>query len=156
MPDTAELSEKQKACLRLVGQGLTSKEIAQQLGISPMTVDTYLKTAMARMGVSTRKQAARAFEASQIALPQSLGSPSAELADVSKTVNFMPSEAEASQQDRDAVVPPSRPWFPPLGGERNDLEASSVIHVIVRLALMIGGGAAALVAAGLWVMQLLG
>jgi DNA-binding CsgD family transcriptional regulator len=153
--DWSGLSEKQKACLRLVAEGLTSKEIAQRLAISPMTVDTYIKAAMARMGASTRREAAKAFAASEASLPQSLGSPTDELDGSPKLVNLVVSEAEADQRSRDAAVPQSPPWFPPLGGEQNDLEASKVVYVIVRLTLMIGGGAAALVAVGLWVMRLL-
>ena len=35
-------------------QGLTSKEIAQRMGISPYTVKTYVKLVMIKLGVTTR------------------------------------------------------------------------------------------------------
>jgi DNA-binding CsgD family transcriptional regulator len=35
-------------------QGLTSKEIAQRMGISPNTVKAFLRLVMVKMGVSTR------------------------------------------------------------------------------------------------------
>ena len=73
------LSEGQKACLRLVAQGMSSKEIAKALGLTPQTVDTYVKTSMARLGVSSRREAARIVAASDIS--QKLGSPSASLAE---------------------------------------------------------------------------
>ena len=56
---TISLSEGQKSCLRLVGQGMSSKEIAKQTGLTPQTVDTYVKASMARLGASNRRDAAR-------------------------------------------------------------------------------------------------
>jgi DNA-binding CsgD family transcriptional regulator len=55
------LTPGQKACLRLVMQHLSSKEIARELGISPHTVDMRIKRANAALGVSTRFEAARAL-----------------------------------------------------------------------------------------------
>jgi DNA-binding CsgD family transcriptional regulator len=62
LPD-ALLTPGQKACLRLVMQHLSSKEIARELGISPHTVDMRIKRANAALGVSTRFEAARALAA---------------------------------------------------------------------------------------------
>jgi len=55
----ARLSAGQLDCLRLVGDHLSSKEIAAQLGISPHTVDQRIRGALHTLGVDRRSQAAR-------------------------------------------------------------------------------------------------
>lgn len=58
----SRLTERQKACLRLVRAGYTTKEIAAQLGASPGAIDKTLKLAMAKLGVDRRSVAARMLE----------------------------------------------------------------------------------------------
>jgi DNA-binding CsgD family transcriptional regulator len=53
------LTEKQRECLRLVYAHMSSKEIAQKLGVEPGTVDQYVKAAMRILGVGERRTAAR-------------------------------------------------------------------------------------------------
>jgi len=53
------LTEQQRACLRMVYQHMTSKEIAPRLGIEPGSVDQHIKTAMRKLGVCDRRAAAR-------------------------------------------------------------------------------------------------
>jgi DNA-binding CsgD family transcriptional regulator len=55
----ARLSERQRQCLELVVQGLTSKQIARILNLSPSTVDNHLHTAIDRLGAGSRAEAAR-------------------------------------------------------------------------------------------------
>jgi DNA-binding CsgD family transcriptional regulator len=52
------LTPRQKDCLRLVAHGLKSKEIGPRLGISHVTVDNYLRTAIELLGVADRYKAA--------------------------------------------------------------------------------------------------
>lgn len=59
----AQLSEGQKACLRMVLRHMSSKDIARALDISPHTVDQRLKLAMRSLGAATWVDAARAFAA---------------------------------------------------------------------------------------------
>lgn len=51
------LSARQRECLELASDGLTSAGIAERLGISPRTVDEHLLMACAALGVRTRIQA---------------------------------------------------------------------------------------------------
>lgn len=53
------LTERQVACLRLVAQNFSSKEIAVELGISSHTVDQRIRGALQILGVERRSQAAR-------------------------------------------------------------------------------------------------
>jgi IS30 family transposase len=50
----AKISEGQRACLRMVLQHMSSKDIARALNISPHTVDQRLKLAMRTLGAATR------------------------------------------------------------------------------------------------------
>lgn len=145
----SELSEGQKTCLRLVAQGMTSKEIAQQTGLAPQTVDTYLKVALARLDVTNRREAARRLVAWE--LSQKSGSPSGAVA------------GEPSSSD-----PPSRTggktWrtllgLPPVGGALHDLTWARKTYLALRVAFISAAGLSAvtLVIAGLfWTLSEIG
>jgi len=51
------LSRRERETLELVGAGLTSVEIAGRLGVTRLTVDSFVRSAMARLGASTRVEA---------------------------------------------------------------------------------------------------
>ena len=52
MDRLAELSPRQKEVMHLVAQGLSNKQIAVRLGISPRTVENYRAWVMERMGAA--------------------------------------------------------------------------------------------------------
>ncbi len=59
----AFLTEREREVLNLLVLGLTNKEIAERLVISPNTVKRHLKAVFAKLGVSTRAAAvAKAME----------------------------------------------------------------------------------------------
>lgn len=60
---SAKISEGQRACLRMVLQHMSSKDIARALNISPHTVDQRLKLAMRTLEAATRVEAARTLAA---------------------------------------------------------------------------------------------
>jgi DNA-binding CsgD family transcriptional regulator len=49
-----DLTERERETVELLLQGLTSKEIAARMDISPNTVKAFLRLVMVKMGVSTR------------------------------------------------------------------------------------------------------
>src|SRR6476659_7504067 len=53
------LTPRERECLRLVDQHLSSKEIARKLGMSKTSVDTYCDRARRKLGVPDRYEAAR-------------------------------------------------------------------------------------------------
>jgi two-component system response regulator FixJ len=55
----AELSERQLQVMDLTAQGLTNKQIAIQLGISPRTVESYRARVMERMGAKNLAELVR-------------------------------------------------------------------------------------------------
>ena len=53
------LTERQKECLALAADGLSSKEIARTLGVSPSTVDNHILQALQKLEVHSRRDAIR-------------------------------------------------------------------------------------------------
>ena len=52
-----DLSSRQRECLTLAAEGMTSAAIGDRLGVSPRTVDEHLTSACVVLGVRTRVQA---------------------------------------------------------------------------------------------------
>jgi DNA-binding NarL/FixJ family response regulator len=52
------LTQREHEVLRLVADGLASRDIAVRLGVASSTVDTHVRAAMRKLGATTRKQAA--------------------------------------------------------------------------------------------------
>jgi DNA-binding CsgD family transcriptional regulator len=48
------LSEREAEVIRLIARGHTSKEMAESLGISPRTLETYKARAMSKLSLRTR------------------------------------------------------------------------------------------------------
>jgi DNA-binding NarL/FixJ family response regulator len=55
-----QLSEREEQVLRQIALGLTHGQIATRLGISPHTVDTYVKRIRAKLGVGNKAELTRA------------------------------------------------------------------------------------------------
>ena len=53
------LSEREEQVLRQIAHGLTHGQIATRLGISPHTVDTYVKRIRAKLGVGNKAELTR-------------------------------------------------------------------------------------------------
>ena len=65
----AGLTERQLEVLRLLARGLTNNEIASQLVLSVRTVDRHVAEILAKLGVTSRRQAAARAEALGISRP---------------------------------------------------------------------------------------
>lgn len=121
------LTDRQRACLRLVAKGYTSKEIGRQLEISPATVDSHVRAILDTLQVETRAEAARRLAAVE-APGQPLTSQSAELAGRSDV------EPMLSPADRDGWAFWLR-MIPPLGGVPHDLSWDRRLLAILRVAV---------------------
>jgi DNA-binding NarL/FixJ family response regulator len=64
------LSTREREVLGLVGRGLSTRRIAELLGITRHTTETYVKSGMGKLGARTRTEAAvRAAQPSAAAAP---------------------------------------------------------------------------------------
>lgn len=59
------LTAREERVLRLVGGGMSSKSIGATLSIAPSTVDSIVKSAMRKLGVSNRRAAAAVLAATE-------------------------------------------------------------------------------------------
>ncbi len=50
-----ELTPQERQIARMVGQGLTNKEVAAQLYLSPRTIDAHLRSVFAKLGIDSRR-----------------------------------------------------------------------------------------------------
>jgi DNA-binding NarL/FixJ family response regulator len=57
-PELGQLSPRELDVLRLIARGLDNAEIAQELGISPRTAKNHVSSILAKLGLSSRIQAA--------------------------------------------------------------------------------------------------
>lgn len=135
----AELNESQKKCLRLAGEGFTSKEIAQKTALSPLTVDQYLRRATLALEAPNRRAAAR-----KLARIEAKGQfkktefKSAALAPA-------PLPAEVSSNPGTADGSPLFLGFPPLGGRPNTLSPIRRTGAIAQIGLVSASALIALV-----------
>jgi DNA-binding CsgD family transcriptional regulator len=134
----AQLTERQKDCLRLVGQGFTSKEIGRALDLSPSTVDNHVASAVQVLNAINRGSAARAlaaFEAGQ-KLPRQ---PHDLVAAQSLSDHSLHREATDSPSKSGSILS-----LPPVGGQRNDLDGSTRSLRILQVAVVAAAVAIAL------------
>jgi DNA-binding CsgD family transcriptional regulator len=161
---TTALTQTQKVCLRLVYMHMSSKEIALQLDCSPHTVDAHIKTAMQRLGVGSRREAARELAfAEQIDPYQSLVTQTGAIADllpypplpVEQQSSWEGSGLGANVVQEDQLLfdsyPPFhgqrvRPPFPLSVGEKNDLNIMQRLMWVVILTIFMSLGTGAILA----------
>jgi DNA-binding CsgD family transcriptional regulator len=123
-----KLTDSQRAYLRLVLEHRSSKEIAQQFGISAHTVDKRIKEAMRILGVSSRIEAAKMLQAAGDAF---VAPPPEHIAEQA------PPRETRPKHDRSLPLP-----FPTSDRPDNDLtllqRAGWMIGLIIGLALATG------------------
>jgi DNA-binding CsgD family transcriptional regulator len=138
------LTDRQKDCLRLVGQGYTSKQIGPRLGISHVTVDNYIRTALELLQAESRAGAARILAAHELDQPLIHQSP-ALVGHPRSLSETMPSDTGRSLR-----------FVPPLGGQRNTLPAEGKVYAILKVAVLGLSGLFALtmaIAALFWLLR---
>lgn len=134
------LTDRQRACLALVADGYTSKQIARKLGISYSTVDNHVLAATQLLGVTDRREAARLFASVGQQLPRQ----ASDLTDAEKTAIVDVQEALAHQSLAGLKL------LPPVGGKPNEqslghktVQILSIAFistlVVIAMALLISG-----------------
>jgi DNA-binding CsgD family transcriptional regulator len=141
------LSDLHKECLRLVAQGLQSKEIAQKVGRSHRTVDTYISAALPLFDTSDRRVAARRFlalEAVEPAPPNPSDESANTRTDLSQRLLSQPETVadigiftDDSRRATGLVQSFRRLiHLPPLGGKPNDLTAAGTFFNGTQIGLI--------------------
>jgi len=125
-----KLTDRQKDCLRLVGQGFTSKEIGRALDLSPSTVDNHVNSAVQVMGTSNRGAAARALAAYEVRQnlprqPQDL-----EIRDPASDQHSHGNARDAGSKTTPILS------LPPVGGQRNELDGTTRSLRILQVAIV--------------------
>jgi DNA-binding CsgD family transcriptional regulator len=126
-------TEGQKACLRLVVDHHTSKEIARIIGISPFTVDQRVDAARRKLNAASRKDAAKIFAAME---RSSLYDPFV----------YEPQRLEPARFADILALPPNRVEqvfakisslvsVPPIGGARHGLSKREILVQSLNIAL---------------------
>lgn len=109
------IAEIDKSILRLVAAGRSSKEIAQELDRSPLTIDGRLKDVCARLGAENRVQAATMLLMSEaVTTPPDLGGPQ------SRRIAEGPDDASGAGEDG-VVFDPASLASTPIGDLQSDL-----------------------------------
>lgn len=132
VPPDRELTEGQKACLRLVDDHHTSKEIARILGISPFTVDQRLDAARRKLQAASRKDAAKLFAAmdgGNICEPLVYETRRLEVAGFADISALPPSRAEQAFARFSSLIS-----VPPFGGERHELTKKEILFQSLSIA----------------------
>jgi len=123
------LTPRERDCLRLVAKARSSKEIAQELGLSPYTVDEYVKSAVSKLGVRNRRDAAKIVSAEPAeATPQKLGDEPQAIAQPPHSTDAMPPVRSVKGRH----IP-----FLRQGRRLNDLTAAQRLFWIFVIALAI-------------------
>jgi DNA-binding NarL/FixJ family response regulator len=110
------LSEREEQVLRYIAHGFTHGQVATRLGISPHTVDTYVKRIRSKLGVGNKAELTRAALLGQL-LPQTAGEAGGSLPEVKavgETTGRAPAYKQLLGRDRAADFP--SPASRPAGG----------------------------------------
>lgn len=148
---SAQLTERQRQCLRIAAEGFTSKEIARQLNLSRFTIDKHLEGAMSTIGATSRAEASRLFVQFEsqggyeafVCEPETLEEPA-------KNNQLLIETAQAEEQDYSlhdsgadtlgAITKERyalRMTLPPIGGPHHDLKLSARFWEIAKIVIFL-------------------
>ena len=129
-PLPTALTRRQMECMQLVRNGLTSKQIARELGISPRTVDQHIAAVIDLLQVNNRMAAVTRLQELELA---NQGEPGGDFPDQpaleSDDERAGPSDAAEVQTDRPAILPA-------LGGRANAAPPEQRRRWMVRIAIL--------------------
>ncbi|MBX7536025.1 helix-turn-helix transcriptional regulator [Qipengyuania sp. GH1] len=136
-PPDFTLTRRQMDCMKLVRNGLTSKQIARELGISPRTVDQHIAAVIDILQVNNRMAAVTRLQ--ELGLDHrgekqggGLARPSAEADKKHGNLANAIGVGIVSQ----SVIPISAAIFPVLGGRANSASARQRLRWMIRIAII--------------------
>jgi len=134
------LTQREIECVRLAGQRLSDKEIAQHLRISPKTVQNHLASAFQKLRVTSRRDAAALLGELHPVSPIPMAATAELVADAS--ANGTAQSRDDGERNRPATL---YAWYAGLGRWRTPPRWPGgrllLIATIAALALILMGGA---------------
>ena len=143
------ITKQQRACLEKVAELKKSEVIAYELGISLKTVDSHIAEACRRLGVSSRREAARMLLAQTEGFPPKVILP---ISPAPPIPHFEASPGEGSNSVRDVHHDPAFDYQPDLPasasttGETQDVQLFVALKAAMLIVAMAVGIILALVA----------
>ncbi|MCA0978367.1 helix-turn-helix transcriptional regulator [Qipengyuania flava] len=140
-PPDFTLTRRQMDCMKLVRNGLTSKQIARELGISPRTVDQHIAAAIDILQVNNRMAAVTRLQELGLDHPGEkqgggLARPSAEAeAEADKKHGNLANSIGVGIVSQSAI-PTSAAIFPVLGGRANSASPRQRLRWMIRIAII--------------------
>jgi len=147
-----QLSGMQRTCLRLVALNRSSKEIAQETGLSHHTVDQYISRAVVALGATNRREAARRLAEIEASVFNKVEFKSVEVAATENSRILQgPSGGAGAQGSWKQLLK----WIPGIGGARHDLSILQIFYAILRISLFTMGTVGAIIAIVFWLNRLM-
>ncbi len=154
------LTRRQRECMLLVQQGLSSKQIARELGISHRTVEQHVASALETLGVKTRMAAVAMLFAIEREDQPGPGEQGFMLRTPGHRQEIharhaMPASADIPRPAAGAASdgtrkPTALPILPPLGGKPNTANSAQRNAWIARIAVL------AIMLTGVLILSILG
>ncbi|MGB3473010.1 MAG: LuxR C-terminal-related transcriptional regulator [Erythrobacter sp.] len=143
----ASLTDKQHEALGLACQHLTSKQIAQELGVAPVTIDKRIDAVRAKLGYLPRLEVLRLYSAWFVQYERMVDDPTI----LAPSANFPPKLSEQSDGstlvfEDSLVFDARRSWDPATSRLLPGLKPSD-LGVAGKLFFMLGGSVAIMVVA---------
>ena len=143
----AALTDKQHEALELACQHLTSKQIAQELGVAPVTIDKRIDAVRAKLGHPPRAELMRLYSAWLLQYERMVDDPII-LTQTTQTGEETDSQFDGSTMvfEDSLVFDARRPWDSSIKELLPGLKPSD-LGVVGKLLFMLGGSAAIMIVA---------
>ena len=143
----ATLTEKQHEALELACEHLTSKQIAQELGVAPVTIDKRIDAVRAKLGHPPRAELMRLYSSWLLQYERTVDDTTI-LACTTETQEEMDGQFDGSTMvfEDSLVFDARRSWDPSFKGLSPGLRPSD-LGVVGKLLFMLGGAVAIMVVA---------
>lgn len=143
----ASLTDKQEEALRLACQHLTSKQIAQELGVAPVTIDKRIDAVRSKLSYMTRVEVLRHYRAWSERYDRTIDAPVVLSDPTALNASSVSQPTERPYVFEDSLVIDARaPWDRRAGGLRLGIRPSD-LGVGGKLLFMLAGAAAIMIVA---------
>lgn len=126
------LTARQRECMALVRDGLSSKQIARKLSISHRTVEHHVAASIEALGVANRMAAITRLHELELDEERKVREAAPEMRTLATTLE----NDLANTSSRQIAAPTAWPLLPPAGGKLNQAPRSVRTSWIIRIAIL--------------------